>query len=550
MARIRVWILPLLLSAFLAGPAGGQQVQVGVSLETLPLLQVLDQIDKEYVDPVGLDTLVEQSIVSLLQGLDPYSNYIPAREAQRTNEELMGRFYGIGIQYWLYQDTARVMSVIRGTPAHRGGLLSEDRILAVDGKSVVGASNFHTINGAIRGAKGTPVRLTILRQADTLRFRLLRDSIPLRSVDASYMVNRELGYVSFTNFSATTCQELSSALDSLKRCGMRALILDLRGNPGGIMESAVNVAALFLPKSTLVVYSKGRAWPRQEYTANVNGSYSKLPMAVLIDAFSASSSEIVAGALQDNDRAVIVGQQSSGKGLVQQQMGLYNGALLRLTKARYFTPSGRCIQRHYVLGHRKEYVEAFRQRFLHGANGLLDTLDMPDSLIYYTQYSHRPVFGGGGILPDVLVPMDTSRMPRSVLALLRGGHLYGWAHEYQANFRANGKPSMPFEQFDEAFRWTPEMEESLRKYCIQAKADDSIMAMDSAACDVLAYRAKVLLTQELYGDSPARCVLNARSAEYLQAVALFEDWARRGLSLLQPPSSAEAERPAAREKKR
>lgn len=516
---------------------------MGVSVETLPLLQVLGQIDKGYVDPVGLDTLVEQSIVTLLQGLDPYSNYIPAREAQRTTEELMGRFYGIGIQYWLYQDTARVMSVIRGTPAYRGGLLSEDRILAVDGKSVVGASNFNKINAFIRGAKGTPVALKILRQHDTLSFRFLRDSIPLRSVDASMMVNKTLGYVSFTTFSATTLQELTTALDSLKTQGMQALILDLRGNPGGIMESAVNVAKLFLPKKSLVVYSQGRAWPRQEYFATANGPYCKLPMVVLIDAFSASSSEIVAGALQDNDRAVILGQQSSGKGLVQQQMGLYNGALLRLTKARYYTPSGRCIQRHYTLGHRREYVEAFRQRFRREAKGLLDSVpDLPDSLVYYTRHAHRPVFGGGGILPDVLVPMDTTRMPKPVLALLRGGYLYGWAHDYLGHFRTHDKPKQSFAQFDKSFRWTPEMEASLRDYCVQSKASDTIMNIDSAARDILAYRAKAMFAQELYGDSESRCVLNSLSPEYLQAVALFDDWAHRGLPLLQSPAGSQEKR--------
>jgi carboxyl-terminal processing protease len=370
---------------------------------------ILNIIESNYVDSVNRNDLVETAIPAMLKKLDPHSVYIPAKDLARANEPLQGNFEGIGISFSMLTDTILVISTIPGGPSEKLGLLPGDKILFVN-DSLVAGKNIpdEKIMGMLKGPRGTTVKVRILRngQKELIPFEITREKIPIYSVDVDYMVNEHTGYIKVNTFAMTTFDEFMKGLKALKDQGMTSLILDLRSNSGGIMEAAIQMADQFLKEGQLIVYTKGRASPRNEFRATDKGEFETGDLVVLIDEWSASASEILAGALQDNDRGTIIGRRSFGKGLVQEPIPFSDGSGMRLTIARYYTPTGRSIQKPYSEGYEK-YYDDIADRFNHGELEVSDSIHFADSLKFTTP-GGKIVYGGGGIMPDKFVPVDTS----------------------------------------------------------------------------------------------------------------------------------------------
>ena len=367
--------------------------------------QIRHLIVNSYVDTVDLTRLNEAAIEAMLNTLDPYSVYLPATIAREADEELQGRFDGIGVQFRMIDDTVTIMQPVSGGPSERIGILAGDKIISVEGESIAGV-NMHTdeVMKRLRGPKGTTVNVEILRFgiAKPLKFAIVRDAIPTHSVDVDFMVDESIGYIKLSKFSATTSKEIRNALQRLKKQGMDKLIFDLRGNAGGFLHEAIAVADEFLPEGNLIVYTEGRNRPRQEAVATRQGIFEGKPVVIIIDEWSASASEIIAGALQDNDLATIVGRRSFGKGLVQEQIRLTNGGSIRLTVARYHTPSGRDIQTPFIPG-QPDLEEELIRRYTSGELFSFDSVRL-DTTQRFQTLQGRTVYGGGGIMPDVFVP--------------------------------------------------------------------------------------------------------------------------------------------------
>lgn len=373
------------------------------------LNSILNIIESNYVDSVNRNDLVEAAIPAILKKLDPHSVYIPAKDLARANEPLQGNFEGIGISFNMLTDTILVISTIPGGPSEKMGLLPGDKILYVNDSLVAGRHlSDEKVMGMLKGPKGTVVKIKILRsgQKELLPFDITRDKIPIYSIDVSYMVNANTGYIKINNFAMTTFDEFMKGLNDLKDQGMTNLIVDLRANSGGIMEAAIQIANQFLKEGQLIVYTKGRAQPRNEAKATGKGEFETGGLVVLVDEWSASASEILAGAIQDNDRGTIIGRRSFGKGLVQEPISFADGSGLRLTIARYYTPTGRSIQKPYTHGF-DEYFDDLSERYHHGEFEVSDSIHFSDSLKFTTP-GGRIVYGGGGIMPDKFVPVDTS----------------------------------------------------------------------------------------------------------------------------------------------
>ncbi len=365
-----------------------------------------------YVDSVDEIKLVEDAIRGMIKELDPHSSYSTAKETQSMNEPLNGSFEGIGVQFNMISDTLVVIQPISKGPSEKVGIVPGDRIVSVDDSIIAGVKKpKEDIMKLLRGKKGTKVRLGIVRRGvkDKLTFIVTRDKIPLNTVDASYLIRPNVGYIRLSSFGMTSANEVISAIDSLKSHGMKNLILDLQDNGGGYLDAAVNIADQFLKKGDLIVYTQGRTTPRQEFTANGKGNMLNGKVVVLINEFSASASEIVTGALQDQDCATVVGRRSFGKGLVQRPIQFEDGSMIRLTVAHYYTPSGRCIQKPYKKGDLKEYEMDLDNRYRHGEFTNIDSIHLDKSQKYYTLRKHRTVYGGGGIMPDYFVPLDTAK---------------------------------------------------------------------------------------------------------------------------------------------
>jgi len=373
------------------------------------LNSILNIIESNYVDSVNRNDLVETAIPAILKKLDPHSVYIPAKDLARANEPLQGNFEGIGISFNLLTDTILIISTIPGGPSEKLGLLPGDKILYVNDSLVAGRHiSDEKVMGMLKGPRGTIVKIKILRgrQKELLPFEITRDKIPINSVDVDYMVNDYIGYIRINTFAMTTFDEFMKGLRELKGQGMTSLILDLRANSGGIMEAAIQIANQFLKEGQLIVYTKGRAQPRSEAKATGKGEFETGNLVILIDEWSASASEILAGAIQDNDRGTIIGRRSFGKGLVQEPIPFADGSGMRLTIARYYTPTGRSIQKPYKNGFEK-YYDDLNDRYIHGEYEVSDSIHFSDSLKFTTP-AGRIVYGGGGIMPDKFVPVDTS----------------------------------------------------------------------------------------------------------------------------------------------
>lgn len=439
-------MLPLILAVVLVlGMLIGSYIssnRMKPSLLNLPkqdkLTSLINFIEMEYVDTISKSRLVEMAIPSMLENLDPHSMYIPASDLQRVNEPLEGNFDGIGVQFNMLNDTVVVIQTISGGPSERLGIIAGDRIIEISDTIVAGkALPNDAIVNRLRGPRGTTVKVGIERQGipGFIEFVITRDRIPLYSVDVSYMIDGETGYVKISQFARTTFMEYVEAVEKLQSRGMKKLILDLRGNGGGYLDAATNIADQFLPENALIVYTEGKSKPRANLFASARGLNLETDIIILIDEWSASASEILAGAIQDNDRGLIVGRRSYGKGLVQTQTMFTDGSGVRLTVARYYTPSGRSIQKPYDKGNDTYYSELF-ERYSHGEFFNADSIKFADSLKYFTP-SGRVVYGGGGIMPDVFLPSDTTDITPYFSQLTRRGLIYRFAFDYADKNRTN-----------------------------------------------------------------------------------------------------------------
>lgn len=399
--------------------------------------ELIRLIDAQYVDTVDVNKLTEDAMISIMAELDPHSVYIPAADLEAVNSELEGSFSGIGVQFNIQNDTIMVVAVISGGPSEKVGLMAGDRVIEVNDTLFVGKEiNNEKVMKKLRGPKGTEVKLGIKRHgtAELLHFTVTRGEIPVNSVDIAYMIRPEVGFIRVNKFAATTYNEFLNGLAELRSQGAKKFIVDLRENSGGLMDQAVMMINEFLPRGQMIVYSEGKSYPRFDSRADGSGSFIQQPLVVLIDEFSASASEIFAGAIQDNDRGLIVGRRSFGKGLVQQQMGLSDGSAVRLTVARYYTPTGRSIQKPYERGKGEEYEMDLINRFMHGEFDSRDSIHLADSLIYHTPKG-RVVYGGGGIMPDVFVPRDTTDYTPYFNKVLNYGYTYQFAFQYADKYR-------------------------------------------------------------------------------------------------------------------
>jgi len=427
-------VIGILIGSFYANHFSGNRLSI-INTSGNKLNNLLHIIDDQYVDTVNINDLVEKAMPQILSELDPHSVYITAREGEIANDDLRGSFSGIGIEFTIRQDTIRVQNVISNGPAERAGLLAGDKIVEVDdsvfvGKKVTNEEAMHRL----KGPKDTKVKLGILRygEKNIQHITVTRGEIPTKSVTASYMLDDESGYIKIRNFGENTYPELLIALAKLSQKGFSNLVIDLRSNTGGYLESAVQIANEFLSKGQLVVYTEGRRYPRQEYRADGRGSYQQIPLVILVDEISASASEILAGAIQDNDRGTIVGRRSFGKGLVQKPMEFTDHSMIRLTIARYYTPSGRCIQKPYADG--EDYEGDWMQRYQHGEFFSQDSIKHTGPA-YHTN-NGRTVYGGGGITPDIFIPEDTVGMTSYYKEASMTGLILQFAYNYTDENRA------------------------------------------------------------------------------------------------------------------
>ncbi len=397
---------------------------------------ILHLIDQGYVDSVNVSEIVENTIPELFKNLDPHTSYIPAKNMQEVNEGMQGNFSGIGVQFSIQEDTVRVIDVISGGPSSKVGIMAGDRIVSVNDTVIAGISvNNQRVFELLRGVKGTKVNVGVLRAGytDLFEFEIIRGDIPLFSVDVTYMIDEITGYIKVNRFAERTFEDFMKGVQKIDRLGGKKIIVDLRGNPGGYLGAVIHMLDEFLEKDELILYTKGVNQPTKTYTASGKNEGIGKELIVLIDEGSASASEIFAGALQDNDRAIIIGRRTFGKGLVQEQIPLSDGSAVRLTVARYYTPSGRCIQKSYDQGIDKYYEDLY-DRMHHGEMQKADSIHFADSLRYTTK-SGRTVYGGGGITPDIFVPIDTTGYSEYFAKLSQKGIIYQFAYSYTDTHR-------------------------------------------------------------------------------------------------------------------
>ena len=428
-------IIGIMIGSFYANHFSGNRLNI-INSGSNRLSNLLHLIDDQYVDKVNIDSLVDVAIPQILADLDPHSVYISAKDAQAVADDLKGSFSGVGIEFTIRKDTIHVQNVVKNGPAQRAGILAGDKIVSVDGRPFVGkiVTNEEAMR-RLKGPKDTKVKLGVMRygQKAVKYFTVTRGDIPQKSITATYMLDKNTGYIKVKSFGETTYPEMLIALAKLSQEGFTNLVIDLRDNTGGYMNSAIQMANEFLPKNKLIVYTIGRKSPRQDFPSDGHGSYQKIPLVVLINEGSASASEIFAGAMQDNDRATIIGRRSFGKGLVQQQLSFPDGSMIRLTIARYYTPSGRCIQKPFTAGDNKDYEEDLLTRYQHGEFFSQDSIKHHGPA-YHTSIG-RTVYGGGGITPDIFVAEDTLGMTSYYKQAAMSGLILQYAFTYTDNNR-------------------------------------------------------------------------------------------------------------------
>lgn len=457
-------IVTLFLAASNVFNPSGLIAQEAVQKNQMKFGRLLRLVDGYYVNPADVDELTEKAIVHLLSELDPHSVYISKEEVDKMNEPLQGNFEGIGISFNIFKDTLLVTSIIPGGPSEKVGLRAGDRIVEVDGKNIAGKGLKNSdVMDMLRGDKGTTVDISVSRRSvgELLDFSIIRDKIPIFSLDASFMLDEETGFIKLNKFSATTTEEFTKAMNELKQQNLKNLILDLRGNGGGYLKTAIEISDQFLGDSKLIVYTDGVNEPRRDYKATSGGMFKEGNLVVLVDESSASASEIVSGAVQDWDRGLIIGRRSFGKGLVQKPYFLTDGSMVRLTTAHYYTPSGRSIQKPYENGV-EEYKRDYLDRLSSGQLFSADSIQLDDSLKFKTLVNGRDVYAGGGVMPDIFVPMDTSSHYRYYNRLRRTNIVYNFILDYVDQHRAELKSKYAeIETFNNKFEVSQEMINSI-----------------------------------------------------------------------------------------
>ena len=487
-------------------------------------------ISSLYVDSVNEDKLVEEAIKGMLESLDPHSSYTDAKETKELEEPLQGEFSGVGIQFNMNKDTLYVIQTVPGGPSERVGVLAGDRIIYVNDTIIAGVKMKNSdIQKRLRGKKGTNVTIKVKRPGvkELITFRITRDNIPLHSIDAQYMLDERTGYLRISRFGAKTHEEMMDALKELKKQGMTQLIMDLSDNGGGYLNAAIDMCNEFLDRGQLMVYTEGDNSPRNEANANGWGEYQDLHMVVMVNQYSASAAEIFAGAMQDWDRAVIVGRRTFGKGLVQRPFKFEDGSMMRLTVARYYTPSGRCIQKPYSRGDKKAYEKELLDRANEGEYYSLDSIQFNDSLRYTTRLNHRIIYGGGGVMPDVYVPIDTSEYSTYYRDLSAKGILNQYVIKYvDKNRKSIAKQYGTLDAFDRGFAVSDEMMRDLI----------AMGEQDSVKFDEEKYRTselllkdivKGLIARDVYGDQSAyNVIINHRNPDLKAAIEVLNDHER------------------------
>ena len=529
MKKLNSLTLLLALSAIVFLPTSSL-AQNSTQAATKKFGTLLNMLDRLYVDSVDMEELVEVAITKMLEELDPHSIYFSEEDLREANEPLDGSFEGVGVQFNIFKDTIMVVSPIAGGPSERLGIRAGDRIVQVEEEYVagVGVTNKDVIR-LLKGPKGSLVKVFIKRdgERDLLEFNIERDKIPIFSVMAAHMIDDEIGYIKVSRFAKTTLEELRSALEELNSKGMQDLILDLQGNGGGMLRTAINMSDEFLTDDKLIVYTEGRAFPREDTFTSYEGLFESGRLVILMDGGSASASEIVAGAVQDWDRGLIVGRRSFGKGLVQRPINLGDGSAIRMTVQKYYTPAGRCIQKSY-----EEGVEAYRlekyERFESGELLSIDSLDLPDSLKYYTRIKNRTVYGGGGIIPDVFVPIDTTSNSESFRILLRKGLMSRYALEFVDNNRTSIENDYPTEDdFVAKFSVSESEVEKFRVWAENQGTEESPIVISeedwAASGEAITLRIKAFMGRNVYDQSTFYRIIGGLNESLQAAVKLLKD---------------------------
>lgn len=515
-------LLFLLLAAFVFQVSA----QNNNNQEARKLSLALYAITNLYVDSTNTDKLVEDAITGMLEKLDPHSDYMDPEETKEMTEPLQGNFDGIGIQFNMITDTLYVIQVIAGGPSEKVGLQAGDRIIMVNDTLIAGVKmKTNDIMKMLRGKKGTEVRVKV-RRAGTpglIEFKIIRGKIPVYSLDAAYMADKTTGYVKLNRFAASSADEFREALAKLKKQGMKHLILDLQGNGGGYLNIAIDLADEFLDKDRLIVYMEGSKQPREEARSTGRGDFEEGRLVVLVDESSASASEILAGAIQDWDRGVIVGRRTFGKGLVQKPIPLPDGSMIRLTVARYYTPTGRTIQKPYENGNTAEYRHDLIDRYNRGELMSADSIHFPDSMKFNTLVTGRTVYGGGGIMPDVFIPVDTTRYTDYHRSLVAKGVVYRVAMNYVDQHRTELSAKYPkFVQFSQQFEVSPEMIEEMKTLAQEENIEFKEEEYERSKA-LIKLQIKALIARDIYDMGEYYQVINEDNAAYQKALQLIND---------------------------
>lgn len=498
------------------------------SFSAYKFVRFIQYLSGNYVDTINVNKLIDDAIVEILEQLDPHSIYISKEDVQAMNEPLEGNFEGIGVEFNILNDTLMVVNPISGGPSERVGIMAGDRIVEIDGKPITNIGlKIPDVHKLLRGPKGTRVDVKILRKgvSQPLEFTIIRDKIPIYSIDASYMARPGIGYIKINRFAATTEQEFVEALEKLEKEKMTDLIIDLRNNGGGFLNSAYELASYLFEPGKLIVYTQGRNSPRTDYFSHFRGRKPfKGRLVVITDEGSASASEILAGAIQDWDRGIIVGRRTFGKGLVQNQLPLPDGSMIRLTVAKYFTPTGRAIQKPYKMGDVKDYYSDLEKRYSKGELFNQDSIHFPDSLRYTTLIKKKVVYGGGGIMPDVFVPLDTSYYSDYYGKLVRSGIINQFAISWVDVNRELLKKKYPnFNVYNKNFDVSDKILEELYSFAEAKKITRDEVGIQTSTSE-LKLQLKGLFAQSLFGSGFYYQVTNERNESFIKSLEVLTNW--------------------------
>lgn len=517
--RKSIFLLTLSLMAICTLQAQESDLNFG-SMRKLVMAE--GAISSLYVEDVNEEKLVESAIRAMLKDLDPHSTYNDAEEVKKLNEPLQGNFEGIGVQFNIAEDTLLVIQTVSGGPSQRVGILAGDRIVTVNDSAIAGVKMDRTeIMKRLRGPKGTVVTLGVVRRGtpERLTFVVTRDKIPVNTLEASYIAAPGVGYIRLSSFGQTSHDEVVEAMNALRKQGMKDLILDLQDNGGGYLQAAVEIANEFLDKDQLIVYTEGRRVPRQDFVAPGGGQFRKGRLVVLVNEYSASASEIVTGAIQDWDRGYVIGRRSFGKGLVQRPVSFPDGSMIRLTVAHYYTPSGRCVQKPY--GDDTDYQKELLNRYEHGEMMSADSIHFPDSLKYATCVLGRTVYGGGGIMPDEFIPLDTVTYTRYHRELVAKGVINQANLNYIDQYRKEWEKQYPtFAKYEKKFEVTDQMLDVVLR-----KAEEAKVAFDEEAFNaskpLMKLQLKALIARDLWTMSEYFQIINAGNNDSYQAALRY-----------------------------